>query len=108
MEYVLRYDIEPTKSVEFRTWLQNNEGVMHEHSPDGWTYLGTWFTVRSFGEYTTETRWQLDDYGALGAGFGDAENMRVMQEWMGLIDQTRPFQAALYKSTDEVDILPGS
>jgi len=108
MEYVLRYDVKPSKNEEFRRWLQENEATMRDHAPDGWAYLGTWFTVRSFGEYTTETRWQIDDYGALGSGFGDVENIRVLQEWMDLIDRTRPWQAALYKSTNEVDILPGS
>lgn len=108
MEYVLRYDVKPMRSTEFRQWLRDNEATMRDHAPDGWEYLGTWFAVRSFGEYTNETRWRIDDYAALGSGFGDDESIRVMQEWMHLVDTERPWQATLYKGTDEVDILPGA
>lgn len=108
MEYVLRYDVKPRSSTEFRQWLADNEENMARHAPEGWTYLGTWFTVRSFGDYTNETRWHIDDYSALGSGFGDSENVEMLQEWMELIDRNRPFQAVLYKDTSEVEILPGS
>lgn len=108
MEYVLRYDVKPNQSTEFRRWLTDNAATLREHAADGWSYLGTWFTVRGFGEYSCETRWELSGYEALGSGFGDDVNVRLTQEWMGFVDQGRPWQASLYKGTEEVDILPGS
>ena len=108
MEYVLRYDAQPNKSTEFRQWLRDNESAIREHQPDGWTYKGTYFTVRGFGAYSNETRWELEDYAALGTGFGDDHMVRLTQEWFDFIDQHRPFQASLYKDATEVDILPGS
>ena len=108
MEYVLRYDVKPNKSTEFRAWLKDNESVLRDHAPEGWEYRGTFFAVRAFGDYTNETRWGIDDYAALGSGFGDPANVQALQEWMDHVDQTRPFQATLYKGTEEVDILPGS
>lgn len=108
MEYVLRYDVRPNTSTEFRKWLTDNATTLREHAPEGWTYLGTMFAVRGFGEYSTETRWELSDYAALGSGFGDEENVRLTQQWMDFVDQSRPWQAALYKSADDVDILPGT
>ena len=108
MEYVLRYDVAPQRSTEFRDWLKANDNAFNDNAPDGWTYAGTWFTVRGFGEYTNETRWIIDDYAALGAGFGNEENVRLTGEWMSFVDQTRPFQATLYTGATEVDILPGT
>ena len=108
MEYVLRYDVKPERATEFRAWITENEGDLAAHAADGWTYRGTYFTVRGFGDYSNETRWQIDDYAALGAGFGDENNVRLTREWMDYVDQTRPFQATLYKSAGDVVILPGS
>jgi len=108
MEYVLRYDVKPTRSNEFRDWLRTNDSGFSEHAPEGWTYAGTFFTVRGFGEYSNETRWRIDNYAALGSGFGNEENVRLTSQWMEYVDQTRPFQATLYKDATEVDLLPGS
>jgi hypothetical protein len=108
MEYVIRYDVKPNRNAEFREWLGANDSVMREHSPEGWTYRGTYFTVRGFGEYSNETRWEIADYAALGSGFGDAENIRITQEWLDFVDQARQFQATLYKDATEVDILTGT
>ena len=106
MEYVLRYDVKPELASEFRSWLSENSHAIAEHATDGWTYRGTFFTVRGFGDFSNETRWEIADYEALGAGFGDEDNVRLTQEWFRYIDQTRPFQATLYKSAADVSILP--
>ena len=108
MEYVIRYDIKPNKSTAFRQWLTDNEAEIREHTAEGWTYEGTFFTVRGFGDYTNETRWTIEGYGSLGSGFGDEAGIRLTQEWFEYIDQTRPWQATLYKNAAEVDILPGA
>jgi hypothetical protein len=108
MEYVLRYDIKPDRATEFRAWITDNTANLAAHAAEGWTYRGTYFTVRGFGDYSNETRWEIDDYAALGAGFGDQDSVRLTQEWMDFVDQTRPFQATLYKSASDVEILPGT
>jgi len=54
-----------------------------------------------------ETRWDLDGYAALGSGFGDEAGVKMIQDWFEFVDQTRPFEAALYKDAHEVDVLPG-
>jgi len=108
MEYVLRYDVKPARSGEFREWLQGNGTAFSDHTPEGWTYAGTYFTVRGFGEYSNETRWRIDSYAALGSGFGDEDSIRLTSQWMEFVDQSRPWQATLYKDAAEVDILPGT
>jgi hypothetical protein len=108
MQYVLRYDIEPGRNAEFRDWVRTNHAALQEHAAEGWHYVGTYFTVRSFGDYSVESRWDLDDYGALGSGWGDETGVRLTTEWFGFVDQRRPFQAGLYKDANEVDVLPGS
>ena len=108
MQYVLRYDALPGKSGALRDWVRDNDAAMREHAADGWHYLGTWFTVRSFGAHSVESRWDIDDYAALGSGFGDEAGIRLIQEWFELVDQSRPFEASLYKDANEVDVLPGT
>jgi hypothetical protein len=107
MQYVLRYDAQPGKAGALRDWVRDNEDAMREHAADGWHYAGTWFTVRSFGAYAVESRWDIDDYAALGSGFGDEAGIRLIQDWFELVDQSRPFEAALYKDANEVDVLAG-
>ena len=51
-----------------------------------------------------ESRWELDDYAALGAGFGDDEFQAVMSEWNEYADDARPQQTVLMKSGDDVRI----
>ena len=108
MQYVLRYDIEPTKHQAYRDWVKVNDSDIREHAAEGWHYLGTWFTVRGFGDYSAESRWEIDGYGSLGAGWGDAVGQRLAQEWFGFVDSARPLQASLYKGIDEVEVLPGT
>jgi hypothetical protein len=108
MEYVLRYDVKPTRSGEFQRWLQGAGTAFGEHAPDGWTYEGTYFTVRGFGDYSNETRWRIDSYASLGSGFGDQDSIELISQWMDFVDQSRPWQATLYKEASEVDILPGT
>ena len=108
MQQIYRYNLRPNKSEAYREWLKKNDKVFREHSPDGQTYLGTWFTVQGFGEYDVESRWELDDYAALGAGFGGDEFQAVMSEWNEYADDARPQQTVLMKSEDDVRIPEGS
>lgn len=104
MQYVSRYHLKPLKATEYRQWLLENESLWAEHAPEGWTYLGTWFTVMGFGKYGCESRWELDGYGALGTGWGDETNQRLMREWMEFADDTRDGENYLMKSTAEVNV----
>ena len=81
------------------SWLKNHE---------------TWTSIFSvdcrygfFGSYDVESRWDIDGYAALGAGFGDETAVQLMNDWFEFVDRSRPFEATLYKSASEVDVLPG-
>jgi hypothetical protein len=102
MQYVMRYHLKPDMSAAFKKWLLENQSLMEENQPDGWTYLGTWFTVRGFGQYPCETRWELDDYAALGAGWGNEISQRLSREWMEFVDTGRQSETYLMKSAADV------
>lgn len=104
MQYIMRYDLKPLKSPEFHTWLLENESLLAGNTPEGWTYLGTWFTVRGFGRYGCETRWELDDYAALGAGWGNEISQRLTREWMEFVDLSRDDEHYLMKSAADVSV----
>ncbi|MDJ0961109.1 MAG: hypothetical protein QNJ88_10645 [Acidimicrobiia bacterium] len=107
VQYVLRYDTLPGKGGPLRDWIRENENALRENAAPGWHYAGTYFTVRSFGSYGVESRWDLDDYAALGAGFGDEVAVQLLQDWFEFVDQSRPMEAQLLKGAHEVDVLPG-
>ena len=77
LEYVYHYNVHLEKAGAYRDWLIANNTALHEHQPPGWTYLGTWFSVRGFGDFHCESRFQLEDYVSLGSGFGDDESQRL-------------------------------
>ena len=104
MQYIVRYDVEATRWEEFRPWLADNDDPIRQSQRPGWEYLGTWFTVQGFGTYGAETRWELDDYAALGAQ-GSAASDEITRKWFEFIDQGRPAEAYLMKSATDVIIL---
>jgi hypothetical protein len=108
MQYIIRYEVKEGESAKFRRWLLDNENKFNEHTVPGWKYLGTWFTVRGFGRYSVETRWELEGYAALGAGFGDEINEKLTLEWYQMVDWSQGSEAQLVKSHTEVELLPGT
>jgi len=108
MQYVNRYDIAPGKAVEFRSWLDENSAELAAGAPEGWSYLGTWFTVLGFGQYQCETRWEVDTYASLGESFGTSDNQRLLVEWFDFIDNASSGETYLLKSTGDVQIIEGS
>ncbi|MDJ0925881.1 MAG: hypothetical protein QNJ77_15125 [Acidimicrobiia bacterium] len=104
MQYVLRYQVPSAKATAYRSWLLENDQALRDHAAEGWHYLGTWFTVRGFGEYAAESRWDLTGYEALGSGFGDEIAQRLLGEWFDMIDADAGMDATLLKSASEVDI----
>ena len=97
MQIVYRYDLQPGKAADYVEWLKTNDGVFREDAPDGWSYIGTWFTVQGLGSYGVESRWELDDYAALGSGFGTSDFQRVLNEWEDYADVSSQ-ESSLMKS----------
>ncbi len=108
MQYVVRYDIVQGKAEQYRDWLLANEDAIRDHQPDGWSYLGTWFTVLGFGSYQAESRWEVDDYAGLGAGFGDDALQELTRESFRFFDFGRPGETYLMKDATDVAIMEGS
>ena len=80
LTYSYRYNVVPGKAGAYRDWLLANDKALHEHNFPGWTYLGTWFSVLSLGDFDSEDRFEVESYEALGSGFGDDEAQRLMRE----------------------------
>ena len=106
MQYIQRYNLKPRMSGAFRDWLKKNEQILRDGQPEGWTYLGTWFTVREFGHYQCETRYELQDYADLGSGFGSEVLQKVLPEWLDMLTDESG-ETYLMKSTEEVIIMEG-
>ena len=103
MQIVYRYNLQPGKATAFRDWLIENDEVFRKESPPGWTYLGSWFTVQGLGRLAVENRWELDDYSALGAGFGTEKYQAVLNEWEDYADLNSS-ETTLMKSVEDVTI----
>jgi hypothetical protein len=108
MQYIMRFNVKPEKSEEFQEWIKQNEKDIRENHPPGWRYLGFWFTVRGLGKFDGEMRWELDDYNALGAGFGGEKTQKLILQFFQFLENSRVAETYLMKSTDEVEILPGN
>ncbi len=108
MQYIMRFNPLPKKAGAFREWLQKNAAGIGENQAEGWKYLGTWFTVRGFGKFTCETRWELTDYAALGADDpGNETAEKLNQEWYDFVDLAGAFEVCLMKSDADILIAPG-
>lgn len=73
MEIAYRFNIKEKKAGEYIQHIIDNERILREQAPEGWTYRGTFFTVQGLGEYDCEQRWELDSYAHLGTGWGHDE-----------------------------------
>lgn len=109
LQYVYRFSIPPGRVNDFREWLDGVEPTMNDHQPEGWTYLGSWFAVRGFGSFDCEMRFELADYAALGAGFGDEENKRRMAHFFGeFVDPNFRPEAVLLKGREGLMVVEGA
>lgn len=107
MQYVQRFNLKIYKAGEFRDWLKKHDQTLREGQPEGWTYLGTWFTVRGFGRYEVEVRFELRDYADLGADFGSDVLQKAYLEMMDMFTD-EPWETYLMKSAEEVLIMEGT
>lgn len=105
LEYVFRFSVDRGKQNEFVEWLKANEADLKEHTRPGWTYLGTWMTVGGFGDYSGETRYELEDYGSLGEGWGDDTAQRLLSEFLAHVDHVHR-QVSLLKNIATVNVAP--
>jgi hypothetical protein len=96
---VYRYDLKEDRTVEFRQWLLDRVGK--ESLTEGWSYLGTWFTVMGCGKWACESRWEVQDYGLLGRQFINKDAEKLFAEWLDFIDGGEAF---LMKSAEGVQI----
>ncbi len=107
MEIIYHFNIKENRAGEYAEHIAKNEQTMREHSPDGWAYRGTFFTVQGLGKYDAQQRWEIEDYSKLGAGWGHDETWdRILVESMGFLDGN--VRANVVKSADEVGILEPS
>ena len=93
MEYITRFSLKPNKAEEFRQFMRDNDDKLTATSPEGWTYLGTYLTVRGFGDCDCKSRWELTDIGALANPFRDPIHDVVF----GFIHDSRPMTSTLLK-----------
>ncbi len=102
MQYIQRYSLKQNQAAPYRQWLLQDAGEATKGAPAGWVYLGTWFTVRGFGHYDCETRWELADYSALGAGAGSEAFEKALQQAAEFIDFSRGGETCLMKSAEDL------
>jgi hypothetical protein len=107
MQYITRSNVLPHKAEELRDWLKKYDKLLHEGQSPGWKYLGAWFTVHSLGQYDFEMRFEIDDYAALGTGFGNEE---MQKAWLEIYDAFAPNvgETCLMKSAEDVWIMKGT
>lgn len=105
LEYVFRFTVDRGRVNEFIDWVRANEDDLREHNRPGWSYLGTWFTVGGFGDYTGESRWSLESYDALGEGFGDETAQRLLSEFLAITDHVHR-EVTLLRAAGTVQTAP--
>jgi hypothetical protein len=104
VEIIYSFNLKEGMSTAYAEHVTKNEQVLRERAPEGWTYLGTFFTVHGLGDYDAQQRWGLADYANLGTAWGHDEVWdRVLVESMAFVDGSA--RATVVKSTDEVGIL---
>jgi hypothetical protein len=59
MEYILRYNLKPGRTLEYQRWLRKRAGAQDHQR--GWSYAGTYYDMFGYGDYDYETRWHCDD-----------------------------------------------
>ena len=107
MQYIQRFNLKHNRAGEYRELLKKYDQTLREGQPEGWTYLGTWFTVLGFGRYEVEVRFELRDYADLGAGFGSEALQKAYLEMMDMFTD-EPWETYLMKSAEDVRIMEGT
>lgn len=107
MEIAYRFRIKPGKAGDYVTWVKKMESEMPAAAP-GWNYKSTNIVVQGFGDFDAESRWELDDYAALGAGPGSDEfheaNLEFFRDYL---DDRFPMEVSLTKTANEIFVPEG-
>ena len=107
MEYVQRCTLASDKTPAFRSWLADSESRIRKESPEGWTYLGTFFVVHATADYTCETRWRLDSYASLApdAAMQNPTWLGLVKEFTDVMVDVPPLRTVLMNPASDVKIL---
>lgn len=103
MQFIYRGNMKDGQATAYVDWVRENEKLIADNTPEGWTYLGTWLTVYGFGMHDVEVRFELDDYAALGAGFGNDTYQRLLRESQAFMEPGS--NGTLMKSASDVAVL---
>ena len=104
MQITYRYNIKEGRAGEYAKLVIDSEQVLREKSADGWTYVGTFFTVQGLGEFDCEQRWEMAEYANLGNAWGhDAEFDSLISKAQEFIDGR--ITSTVAKTAGEVVIL---
>ena len=106
MEMVYRFRIKPGKAGAFVAW-DKAQREADTPTAEGWSYKGTWMVVQGLGDYDAESRFEVDDYAALG-NQQPAEAMEANIEFFTeYVDDRFPMRTTLMKSVDDVYVPEG-
>ncbi len=104
MQITYRYNIKEGRAGEYAKLVIDSEQMLRDKSADGWTYVGTFFTVQGLGEFDVEQRWEIADYANLGNAWGhDAEFDALIAKALDFFDGR--VNTTVAKTADEVVIL---
>jgi len=105
MQYIYRFNIKDGQSDAFVQWLGEKDADLHEHISEGWEFVGVYFTVRGFGRFDAEYRANVTDYAALGSPMDEQTGALINEMFARFVDRSRPLEAQLVKSHQDVQIL---
>jgi len=61
---IVHFNVKEGKSNDFREWMLKHQEEFAESLPNGWTYLGCYFTVFHMGRHEWQIRYEIDALGA--------------------------------------------
>lgn len=105
MQYVSRFNLKPKVARQYQAWIKEHAQLLKGGGPQGWTYLGTWFTVHGLGKYQCEVRWEIPNYSALEPMSGSDEYEKAVAEMLDLFVDPQGGEVSLMKSADDVVVM---
>ena len=103
---VYRWRIKPGKAGAYVAW-DKEQREKNTPTAEGWTYKGTWFVVQGLGDYDAESRFEIEDYAALGNQPPEEAAAANMEWFTDYFDDRFPMRSTLMKSADDVYVPDG-